>query len=140
MGPQDTSPEDRAQPFLARRNKALLVHEDPQAVDYYGSILEEWGYQVRACRSYEEGVCCLETEVFDFILVSQGSNRFEGCLVLKRALEVDRDSRVLVVARSLEMSCYLEAMQLGAVDYLAEPVTLAEIGRVLGSHRRLESR
>jgi response regulator of citrate/malate metabolism len=32
------------------------------------------------------------------------------------------------------MDCYLEAMQLGAMDYLVEPLTVWEIGRLLERH------
>jgi DNA-binding NtrC family response regulator len=134
MGPKGTNLKRRPQPLLVRRGKALLVVEDPEACHYYGSLLERWGYQVRACHSYEEGMCCLGSEVFDFVMVSQGSRNFEGRCVVERATEIDRRLPVLVVARCLDMDCYLEAMQLGAVDYLAEPVTISEIGRVLENH------
>ena len=119
---------------IARAAKALLVVEEPEALHYYCNILEGCGYQVRACHSYEEGVCCLGSEVFDFVMVSQGSPNFEGRCVVERAIEIDRRLPVVVVARSLDMHCYLEAMQLGAVDYLEEPVTVSEMGRVLGNH------
>ena len=134
MGLKDTNQEERAQPLLVRRGKALLVHEDPGVIHYYRSILEGWGYQVRTCHSYEEGVFCLRSEVFNFAMVSQGSRNFEGRCVVERATEINRRLPVLVVARCLDMGCYAEAMQLGAVDYLTEPVTLSEIGRVLENH------
>jgi len=140
MGPIDTNQKGRAQPLLVRRGKALLVVEDPGTLHYYCSILEGWGYQVLACHSYEEGVCCLGSEVFDFVMVSQGSRNFEGRCVVERATETNRRLPVLVVARCLDMRCYLEAMQFGAVDYLAEPVTLSEMGRVLGNHPSIRSK
>jgi DNA-binding NtrC family response regulator len=74
---------------------------------------------------------------FDFIIVSQGSADFEGRGVLERATEIDRRLPVLVVARCLDMHCYLEAIQLGAVDYLAEPVPAAELDRLVANHSRL---
>jgi DNA-binding response OmpR family regulator len=43
---------------------------------------------------------------------------------------------VVVVARQLEMECYLEAMELGAVDYVADPSVGAEIARLLRNHLR----
>jgi FixJ family two-component response regulator len=53
---------------------------------------------------------------------------------------MDRRLPVVVVARALDMPCYLEAMQLGAVDYLEEPVTVSEMGRVLGNHPPIRSK
>jgi DNA-binding NtrC family response regulator len=140
MGPKDTNQEGKAQPLLARRGKALLVNEEPENLDFYRNLLEGWGYQVRACHSYEEGMRCLGSEVFDFVMVSQGSRNFEGRCVVERAIQIDSQLPVLVVARSLDMTCYLEAMRLGAVDYLAEPVTASEMGRVLGNHLPIRSK
>jgi DNA-binding NtrC family response regulator len=136
----ETNPKGRPQPLFVRRGSALLVVEEAEALHYYCNILEGWGYQVRACCSYEEGVCRLGSEVFDFVMVSQGSPNFEGRCVVERAIEIDRRLPVVVVARCLDMTCYLEAMQLGAVDYLAEPVTVSEMGRVLGNHPPIRSR
>ena len=126
--------ERMAQPLPVYRGRALLVVEEPEALHHYRSLLEGWGYQVRGCHSYEDGMTSLESEIFDFVMVSQGSRNFEGRCVLERATEIDRRLPVLVVARCLDMGCYLEAMQLGAVDYLAEPISVSEIGRVLRNH------
>jgi FixJ family two-component response regulator len=60
--------------------------------------------------------------------------------VVERAIAMDRRLPVVVVARALDMTCYLEAMQLGAVDYLEEPVTVSEMGRVLGNHPPIRSK
>jgi DNA-binding NtrC family response regulator len=111
--------------------KALVVDECPEGLEYYSALLEAYGYQVRRCAVYGEGARCLGNEAFDFVIVSQGTPKFEGSCVLKRAIELDRNLPVLVVTRCLDMDSYIEAMQLGARDYLAEPVTAWEIGRLL---------
>jgi DNA-binding NtrC family response regulator len=115
------------------------VDEYPEDLQYYFNILEGYGYRVKACNSYQEGLRCLGDEVFDFVIVGQGTPKFEGSCVLERATEVDRSLPVLVVARCLDMGYYLEAMQLGAVDYLVEPLTVREIGRVLENHPPIRS-
>ena len=139
MRPRGVNRDQRGQPHTAWRGKALLVAEDPEDLQYCFNILEEYGYRVRRCDSYQEGVRCLADEVFDFVMVSQGTPNFEGSCVLKRATENNRSLPVLVVARCLDMGCYLEAMQLGAVDYLVEPLTVSEIGRVLENHPPFKS-
>ncbi len=139
MRPRGTNQKESTQPLRVPRAKALLVHEDPGDLQYYFNMFEGYGYRVRACNSYQEAVRCLADEVFDFVMVSQGTPNFEGSCVLKRATETNRSLPVLVVARCLDMGCYLEAMQLGAVDYLVEPLTVLEIGRVLENHPRVQS-
>ena len=113
-----------------QKRRVLVVNEDPERLQFYRIVLEAWGYQVRACSCYEEGVHCLATGIFDVVMVSQGSRSFEGRCVLERAIEINRRLPVLVMARCPDMPCYLEAMQLGAADYLAEPVVVSEIERL----------
>jgi FixJ family two-component response regulator len=60
-------------------------------------------------------------EEFDFAIVGQGSQSFEGRCVLEQAAEMHRNIPIVVVARFLDVHCYLEAMDLGAVDYLERP-------------------
>jgi DNA-binding NtrC family response regulator len=72
----------------------------------------------------------------DFVVVSQGSPAFEGRCILQRAIEKDRHTPVLVLARSVDMNCYLEAMQLGAFDYLEKPISATEILKLVAAHIR----
>ena len=103
------------------RGKVLLVCDDPRGFPSYGGILSALGYDVVMCSSYEEGARRIETEDFDFAIVNQGSASFEGRCVLERAAEMHRNIPIVVVARCLDIHCYLEAMDLGAVDYLERP-------------------
>ena len=107
--------------------RILLVNKDPQELFHYRAILQNLGCQVQASSSFAEGMECLGHGPFDLILLDQGSGRFEGKRLLAQAMEVDVELRVLVLARSYEQSCYLQAMQLGALDYLEGPLGAAEI-------------
>jgi DNA-binding NtrC family response regulator len=118
------------------RGRVLLVDEEPGDLDCCRTILQGQRFEVRTCRSYGEGLRCLDTEVFDFLIVGQGSRAFEGRSVLEHATEIDRGLPVLVVTRHHDMGCYLEAMQLGAVDYLEKPLNVVEMVRVVETHLR----
>ena len=111
--------------------RILLVNKDPRDLTYYREILQKLGCQVRASSSFAEGVQCLACEPFDLIILDQGSGRFEGQEVLAQAMEVDVELRVLVLARSYNRGCQLEAMQSGALDYLEGPLSAADIVALL---------
>jgi CheY-like chemotaxis protein len=96
----------------------LLVDEDLEQLGFVQGIIQGIGYSVQACNSYIEGLCQLVSGAFDIIVVGQGSRNFEGRCMLEGATEFNRRLPVVVVAQHLEMECYLEAMQLEAVDYL----------------------
>jgi two-component system phosphoglycerate transport system response regulator PgtA len=120
------------------KGKVLLVDEDTGDLKLYLLILEGQGFEVFTCASYEAAIQCLETEPFDFVLVSQGSQAFEGRRVLDRAIQLDRHRAVLVVTRSIDMGCYLEAMQMGAADYVEKPVPPAELLRFVQAHIQVD--
>jgi DNA-binding response OmpR family regulator len=120
--------------FAQTGPRVLMVIDDPASLDHHSELLRCLGYDVLACDSYGEGLAMLQHEAFDLVTVGQGSTFFEGKDVVMRALEIDSSVPVLVLARNSDMENYLEAMQLGAVDYLEMPVPPEEFRRVLRTH------
>jgi DNA-binding NtrC family response regulator len=122
-------------PPLPRR-RVLVVDEDLDDLLYYSAVLQHHGYEVRSIPSYSDGATCLECEAFDLIIVSQGTSNFEGRCVLARAIEKDRHTPVLIFSKSVHMPSYMEAIQLGALDYLEKPLLPSEIGELVAKHLR----
>lgn len=119
---------------LIHGGTVLVVEEDLEHQESVRRIIEGIGYSVQTCNSYVEGIRQLVSGAFEIVVVSQGSRNFEGRCVLEAATEFNRRLPVVVVARHLEMACYLDAMQLGAVDYVAGPFGVEEIARVMRTH------
>jgi DNA-binding NtrC family response regulator len=107
--------------------RVLVVDEDLDDLRYYSAVLQRHGLEVDSIPSYLDGAECLARKNFDLIIVSQGSTNFEGRRVLARAIEINRHTPVFVVTRSVEMSCYLEAIQSGALDYIEKPLLPSQI-------------
>ena len=121
-------------PSRTGKVKILLVDEDAGELKLYRLTLEGQGFEVVTSTSFEAGARCLEEDEFAFVLVGQGSVAFEGRTVVDRALQANRYRPVLVVTRSSDMQCYLEAMQMGAVDYLEKPLPPTDLVRFVKSH------
>jgi putative two-component system response regulator len=118
----------------ARPTKILLVDEEAGDLGSLCQALEGQGLQVFTCATYKTGIECLETEPFDLVVVSQGTPAFEGRGVLDRAQQQDRHRPVLVLTRCIDMRCYLEAMQMGASDYLEKPVSPMDLLQFVRTH------
>jgi DNA-binding NtrC family response regulator len=99
----------------------LMILDEPQDLEIYGTYLRERGYETVMCTSPGEGMNSLETESVSLVIVSQDTPAFEGRLVLERSLRLHPEVPVLVVARALDIHFYLEAMDLGVTDYLERP-------------------
>jgi DNA-binding NtrC family response regulator len=121
-------------PQYSPRPRILIVEDNLDDLLWFSAILERQGYEVEACCSYEDGAARVANGRYDFIVVNQGGPRFEGQAVVKSATEVNRHTPVLVVTRCIEMPCYLEAMQLGALDYLEKPIPAPFLLREIETH------
>lgn len=117
-----------------RSKRILVVDDDAGDLRTLRLTLEGQGFEVFTCASHEAGLECLNAERFDFVVVSQGTEAFEGRTVLERAIQLDRSRPVLVLTRCISMPCYLEAMQMGALDYLEKPVPPSELLRFVRAH------
>ena len=73
------------------------------------------------CSSADEAIQVLEEEDVSFVILGQGTRAFEGRRVLARSIQLHPKAPVLVIARVLDIQCYLDAMDLGASDYLELP-------------------
>jgi len=116
------------------RGRVLLVDEDQRDLKYFTTLLGCMGYSVRALANYQKAEECLEREHFDAVIVNQGSPAFEARHLMELTLAGNRHTPVVVLTRCVEMNCYLEAMQLGAVDYLEKPLAPAEFERMITTH------
>jgi DNA-binding NtrC family response regulator len=99
----------------------LLVLDQTQDLELYGAYLHDRGYKTLRCAFPGEGLNSLETESISLVIVSQDTPEFEGRVVLERSIRLHPQVPVLVVARALDIHFYLEAMDLGATDYLERP-------------------
>ena len=101
--------------------RVLLVDESPKDLHANADTLNRQGYTIQTCESVREGECCLKSGSFDLVIVSQGSRSFEWRSLVEGAIGINRRRPVLVVTDCVDMRCYLDAMWLGATDYLEKP-------------------
>jgi len=120
--------------FLLPHGRILLVDEDARDLKYLTALLARMGYSVRAFLNYREAEGCLEHENFDSAIVSQASPAFEAHVLKELTLRYSRYEPEVVLTRCLEMNCYLEAMQLGAVDYVEKPLAPGEFEHLVTTH------
>jgi len=119
-----------------RKQRVLVIDDDLNDLLYYSAILQHEGYEVRPLASYREGCEYFDREIFDLVIVSQGTAAFEGRLVLSCVFAKNRHTPVFVLSRSSDIDCYLEAMQLGAFDYREKPVAASELAEMVARQLR----
>ncbi|MFZ0964056.1 MAG: response regulator [Terriglobia bacterium] len=111
-----------------------MVDQDGKDLGSYAGVLQRMGFEVKTFSNYKDAARCLEEESVDFVFVNQGSAEFEARGVVQCALARNRRTPVVVLTRSVDIGCYLEAMQLGAVDYVEKPLAPAEVEHLVTTH------
>ncbi len=118
------------------RGKLLLVDDDGADLAHHTAILQREGYEVLALASFAEAASRAKQEDFDLIIVAQGSRAFEGRTVLTCLAGREKRTPVLVLTRHVDVECYMEAVQLGALEYLEMPVVPAQLAQAVVRHLR----
>jgi DNA-binding response OmpR family regulator len=114
--------------------RVLILDERATDRTFLRLTLEGQGFEVVTCATVEAALHCLNMLRFDFVLVSQGTESFEGRPVLERAVELDRARPVAVLTRWMNVQYYAEAMRIGASDYLLKPISPADLLRFIRNH------
>jgi two-component system, NtrC family, response regulator AtoC len=120
---------------------SVLVAEDEQvARTSLVELLEAEGFRVLAAEDGEQALSLILREEPDAVLLDIRMPRLDGLSVLRQALKGGSDSTFIVMTAYGDSSTAIEAMKLGAFDYLAKPLdfahVLAQLERAIG-HRKM---
>lgn len=117
---------------------SVLVIEDDAELRLSFRFLLEDNYRVYGAESGEEGLRTLQQEDINIVLLDLGLPDMDGMEVLREVRAIDENVNVIVVTAQRDVSTVVEAMKLGAHDYLAKPLDENEVLALL--QRTLEHR
>lgn len=116
--------------------RILVACEGADDVGYYTAVLRSRGYAVSSATCFEDAAKTIARTTFDLVIVSQGGTDFKSKPVLEVAVERDRQMPVIVLTRAVNVDCYIDAVQLGAVDYVETPLSPGELANLVSAHVR----
>jgi two-component system response regulator PilR (NtrC family) len=106
----------------------ILVVDDEQSMRELLSImLRQAGYSVSVADGGEAAVEALKRDSFDLVVTDLRMRKVDGLAVLKAAKEHSPRTVVLVVTAFASTETAVEAMKLGAYDYVTKPFKLDEL-------------
>jgi two-component system response regulator AtoC len=117
---------------MAEQERVLVVDDEPSIRKYLHTLLEVDGFQVTAVASGAEALEHLQSEDRpDFIILDVLMPEMDGLETLRRMIQVDRSLNVVMLSCSNEVTTVVEAIRLGAQDYLTKPFEKAELDAAL---------
>ncbi|MCK9265059.1 MAG: response regulator [Desulfobulbaceae bacterium] len=117
----------------------LLVDDEEQFLDALSSRLETRGYRVDTVTSGEDAVDLIEGKSFDAIVLDLAMPGLDGLETLKRIKEKNPDLEIIMLTGHATVKSGIEAMKMGAEDFLEKPVDLKELLDKIGEakHKRM---
>jgi two-component system response regulator AtoC len=106
----------------------ILVVDDEENIRYMLKLaLEEAGYEVELAQDGREALEKLKDPVFDCVISDMRMPEMGGIEVLKAIQEIRPDLTVIVMSAFGSLDTAIEAMKLGAYDYVTKPFKQDEI-------------
>jgi two-component system alkaline phosphatase synthesis response regulator PhoP len=108
---------------------SVLVVDDEPAIRYsVGKTLQRVGYEVREAASGEDALEYMKTQIFDVVLTDiRMPPGLDGIDLIRRIKENDVDIVVILMTAYPHLSTAIEALRLGAHDYLIKPSSSNDI-------------
>src|SRR5579872_6586455 len=117
---------------MADKERILVVDDEPSIRKYLQTLLEVDGYAVSAVGSGSEALEQIQDgERPDFVILDVLMQEMNGLEVLRQILQLDRSLSVIMLSCSNEVTTVVEAIRLGAQDYLTKPFEKAELDAAL---------
>ena len=111
--------------------RVLVVDDERSMRDLLTITLEKAGHDVTAADGGESAIDAIRKESFDASITDLRMPRVDGLQVLRFARESCPESAVIVITAVASTETAVEAMKLGAYDYITKPFKLDEIDLIV---------
>lgn len=110
--------------------KILIVDDDEGLLHFLQRFFEKQGYGVRTCNSGHAALAVMAGEQFDLILLDYKMPGLNGLETLKEVRKLQIKTPVIIMTAYGTTDTAIEAMKMGAYDYLLKPFDREELQRL----------
>lgn len=115
---------------------SLLVVDDEQGIlDVVGRFARRAGFDVIACSGGQQAIAHLQTAHADVAMVDLRMPDIGGLDVIRAIREMDPRCQAVLMTGYATVDTAVEAIKLGAMDYLSKPLDFARLEHLLASIR-----
>jgi response regulator RpfG family c-di-GMP phosphodiesterase len=120
------------------QRRVLVVDDEPAVCSVLSEGLSREGYECQTCLSGEEALKLMQQKSFDVVITDLRMPGMSGLGFLEKAHQEYPRSAFLMVTGEDDIRQGIQAMKLGAVDYLLKPIELEAVA--VSVQRALESK
>lgn len=107
--------------------KILVVDDDSEVLEIICDVLQNAAYEVESANNGRTAIEELENNFYDVIITDLNMPEVDGMEVLKHIVTKSSDSLCIILTGYGTIKGSVEAIKMGAFDYVAKPVKSGEI-------------
>jgi len=111
--------------------KILIIDDDEGLLHFLTRFFTRKEYQVQACNSAQKALDLITEESFDLILLDYKMPELNGLEALKQIKNFQVKTPVIIMTAYGTTETAIDAMRLGAYDYLVKPFDRKELNRIV---------
>ncbi len=112
-------------------NKILVVDDEKGMRDFLSIMLKKEGYEVASAERGEDALKAVQAEIYDLVITDVKMPQIDGIEVLKTVKDVSPETVVIMITAFATTETAVEAMKLGAYDYITKPFKVDEMKLII---------
>jgi UDP-3-O-[3-hydroxymyristoyl] N-acetylglucosamine deacetylase len=112
-------------------SKVLIIDDEKQILDSLSAILKDDGFEVFTAKDGREGLNLFDTVKPEIVLLDVWMPELDGLQILKMIKEKEKDAIVIVISGHGTISTAVEAVKVGAYDFLEKPLSIDKVLEVI---------
>ena len=109
------------------KNRLLIIDDEKNMRHMLSSLLEKSGYQVDTASNGYEGLQIIGQKKYDYIICDLKMPRMGGLEFIKSSRESIGNTTLIMMSAYGNIDTAIEAMKLGAYDYISKPFKTDEV-------------
>lgn len=112
--------------------KQILIIDDEENIrSFLKDSFQEKGYSVRTAEDGEDGLKIFTEDKADIVILDLKLPDTDGLVILKQIKDIDQETQVIMITGYGKIKSAVEAIKLGAYDFIAKPFKFSEINIVV---------
>ena len=117
--------------MLPEKKQVLIVDDEPNLRKILSAQLSRDGYDVLSAEDGEQGLAVLREHHIDLVVTDLKMPKIDGMQLLREALREDPDLPIVMITAHGTVDTAVEALKLGAFDYLTKPFDKDEVRQIV---------
>jgi two-component system response regulator PilR (NtrC family) len=111
----------------SHKGKILIVEDEKSMREVLKILLEGENYEVLSASDGLEGLSYITKDIFDLVITDMKMPKVDGFELLKKIKDLSPDTLVIMITAFGTTEKAVEALKLGAYDYINKPFNIDEI-------------